>query len=170
MSIGTRHVELPRGFQLRRAAASVAGFLWHFTQMVVAMEAGMWLYMLLLRPALAPMGYGALTSRYPLFGYWMMVVSMVLGMMALMSYHRSTWRYSLEMTIAMIAPLAALTALVLCSWLPIHTLYGIGDPVMFLAMAAFMLFRPHDHAHGAHAAHEHCGHPDAGHSEGEPGA
>src|SRR5579859_5792216 len=164
MSISTRHVELPQRLQLRRAAASVAEYLWHFTQMVVAMEAGMWLYMLLVRPAFAPMGYGALTSRYPLVGYWMMVVSMVLGMMALMGYHRSTWRYSLEMTIAMIAPLAALTGLVLGSLLPIHTLYGVGDPVMFVAMAAFMLFRPHDHAHGAH---EHAGHQHAGWSEGD---
>jgi hypothetical protein len=85
----------------------------------------------------------------------MMVVSMVLGMIALMSYHRSTWRYGLEMTIAMIAPLAALTGMVLCSWLPIHTLFALGDPLMFLAMAAFMLFRPYEHTHGGleHACH-----------------
>jgi len=128
----------------------VGRFLWHLVQMVLAMEAGMMVYHLLLWPLLAPTSYGILTNAYPLFGYWMMLVSMVLGMLALMRFHRSNWRYILEMTIAMLAPLAALTLLVLYHMLPIHTLYGLGDPVMILAMIAFMLFRPHEHAYGGH--------------------
>ena len=110
----------------------------------------MMVYHLLLLPVLNPTGYGNLTRAYPLFGYWMMLVSMVLGMIAIMRFHKSNWRYILEMTIAMLAPLAALTVLVLCYVLPIHTLYKVGDPLMILAMTAFMLFRPHEHAHGGH--------------------
>ena len=126
-------------------------FIWHLVQMILVMEGGMMIYHLLLWPVLAPTGFSTLTKEYPLFGYWMMVASMTLPMIALMrGYHRSTWRYCLEMTIAMLAPLALFTVLVLCSLVPIHTLYGFGDPVMILAMAAFMLFRPGHHAHGGH--------------------
>jgi hypothetical protein len=131
-------------------AAKVGQFLWHLVQMILAMEAGMMVYHLLLWPLLAQTRYGTLTKAYPLFGYWIMLVSMVLGMLALMCIHRFNWRYILEMTIAMLAPLAALTVLVLCYVLPIHTLFGMGDPVMILAMTAFMLFRPHEHAHSGY--------------------
>jgi hypothetical protein len=60
------------------------------------------------------------------------------------------------MTLAMLAPLAALTVLVLCAVLPIGTLYGVGDPVMYVAMAAYLIYRPHGHAQGGHA---HAGYP-----------
>jgi hypothetical protein len=153
MATDTRRIYLPQGLQLRGAAVSVGRFLWHFLQMVIAMEVGMMVYHMLLWPLLSGTGYGALTQAYPLFGYWMMVASMTLPMIVLMRFHRSSWRYCGEMTIAMLAPLAALTVMVLCYLLPIHTLYGVGDPLMFLAMAAYMLYRPHDHAHDAH------GHP-----------
>ena len=133
-------------------AKQAGRFIWHLVQMVLAMEAGMMVYHLLILPVLNPIGYGALTCAYPLFGYWMMLVFMVLGMIALMLFHRSGWHYILEMTIAMLAPMAVITALVLLYVLPIHTLYAMGDPVMILAMTAFMLFRPHEHAHGVHEA------------------
>ena len=145
MSTDTREVYLPRRVELRNAAASVGRFLWHFVQMVVAMEVGMMVYHHLLWPLLAQTPYAVLTDAYPLIGYWMMVVSMALGMLVLMRFHRSTWRYCGEMTVAMIAPIAALTLLVLCSLIPSHILYVGGDPVMFLAMAAYMLYRPHEH-------------------------
>ncbi len=169
MSTVTKQVDFlheVRIWHLRRqqgAVAKVGYFLWHLVQMVLAMEVGMMVYHILLWPLLARTGYAALTNAYPLFGYWMMVLSMALGMLALMLYHRSTWRYCLEMTLAMLAPVAALTVLVLCYLFPIHTLYGVGDPVMILAMAAFMLYRPHEHAHGAnqHAGHEHAGSSEA---------
>jgi hypothetical protein len=134
-------------------ATQAGQLLWHFAQMVLVMEAGMMIYHKLLLPLLAGTSFATLTHAYPLFGYWMMVVSMTLPMLALMRlYHRSTWRYSLGMTGTMLVPLAALTVLVLCYVLPIHTLYGISDPLMFLAMAAFMLVRPahHNHAHAEH--------------------
>jgi hypothetical protein len=124
-------------------------FLWHFAQMVLAMEAGMMIYHKLLWPLLEPTRFGALTDTYPLLGYWMMVISMALGMLVLMRYRKSTWRSCIEMTGAMFVPLVALTALVLFELCPIHILYGFGDPLMFLAMAAFMIIRPMKHTHVA---------------------
>lgn len=126
----------------------VGGFLFHLVQMILAMEAGMLIYRYLVKPFLAPTAYRALTMKYPLFGYWMMVVSMVIPMIALMRYyHRHSWRHCADMTIAMAAPIAALTGLALCHLIPLQTLYGIGDPVMYGAMAVFMFFRPGAKAH-----------------------
>jgi hypothetical protein len=150
---------------IRNFAPKAGQSIWHLVQMALVMEAGMMVYHRLLLPVLAPTGFSTLTKEYPLFGYWMMVASMTLPMIALMrGYHRSTWRYCLEMSTAMLAPLAALTLLVVCQLMPIHILYGVGDPVMILAMAAFMLFRPGHHAHGGH---EHAGHQHASPIEAE---
>ena len=147
MNTDTRRVYFPRGFQLRSTTRSVGRFLWHFLQMALAMELGMIIYHKLIYPLIAPMGFDALTDAYPLLGFWMMVISMALGMIVLMRYHKSTWRYCMEMTGAMFVPLVALTALVLFELCPAHILYGFGDPLMFLAMAACMIIRPAKHAH-----------------------
>jgi hypothetical protein len=142
----------------------VGRFLWHLLQMVLAMEAGMAVYHLLLSTVLAGTGYAALTREYRLFGYWMMVVSMALAMLAFMRYyHKSTWRSCGAMTFAMLAPVATLTALVLCELIPLQTLHAVGDPLMILAMAAYLLYRRGEHVHGghAHAAHQPAGSSDA---------
>lgn len=135
---------------LQRAAQSKAGrFLWHFLQMAIAMELGMMVYHKLLAPILEQTPYGPWTDAYPILGYWGMVSSMVLGMLALMVYQKATGRHCLEMSLAMVAPIAALTVLVLCSVIPSHILYATGDPLMYVAMVIYMLYRPHNHAHGA---------------------
>jgi hypothetical protein len=164
MATNTRFANFPMKVEIPGAAARWGGFLWHFLQMVIAMELGMMVYHKLLWPLLAQTPYADLTDAYPLFGYWGMVVSMVLGMFALMLFQRSPWKYCVQMTLAMVAPIAGLTVLVMCYLIPSHILYGIGDPVMFIAMAAFMLIRPHDHHH---AAHEHAGHQTADQPQAE---
>ncbi len=157
MATDIKRANFSASVRMRSNAATVGRFLWHFVQMVVAMIAGMMVYHHLLWPVLAHTPFADLTDAYPLIGYWMMVVSMALGMLGLMLYHRSSGRYCLEMTLAMLTPIAALTVLVLCSLIPSHILYGIGDPVMILAMALYMLYRPHDHAHVAHDHARHTG-------------
>ncbi len=135
--------------QAPKLAVKVGQYLWHYVQMVLVMEAGMMIYHKLIMPRLAPLGFHIFMMVHPLFSYWLMVASMVLPMIALMRlYHKSTWRYTLEMTTVMIAPLAVLSVLVLCDLYPIHILHGFGDPLMFLAMAAYLLFRPGQHSHG----------------------
>lgn len=149
----TKQVFLTQGLNIRGTGTRAGRFLWHFLQMIVAMELGMMVYHLLVSPLLARTPYVALTDAYPLIGYWMMTVFMVLGMLGLMAFHRSSRRYCFEMTLAMIAPIAALSLLVVCALIPGHVLYGIGDPLMFVVMAAYMLYRPHDHGPHQHAAH-----------------
>lgn len=124
-------------------------FLWHYVQMVVVMEAGMLVYHKLIMPQLAPFGFHQLMLTQPLIPYWLMVASMTLPMIALMRlYHKSTWRRTLEMTAAMLAPLAVLSALVLCDLCPMEVLKTFGDPLMFVAMAGYLLVRPAQHLPG----------------------
>ena len=151
-----KQVYFSQGLQLRNTTANVGRFLWHFLQMAVAMEAGMMIYHKLIYPLIAPIGYDALTDKYPLLGYWMMLVSMAVGMIVLMRFHKSTWHYCMEMTGAMFIPLVALTALVWFELCPAHILYSFGDPLMFLAMAAFMIIQPVKHAHAGeeHSCHQ----------------
>lgn len=135
--------------QTRNLALKAGRCLWHFAQMVVVMEAGMLVYHRLIMPLLAPFGLRALMMAQPLFCYWLMVASMTLPMIALMRiYHKATWRYTLEMTASMLAPVAVLWVLVLCALCPTDVLYAVGDPLMYVAMAAFLLFRPAQHTHG----------------------
>ena len=113
----------------------------------------MMIYHTLAMPALMRTSFGRFVHAYPLFGYWMMVVSMAIPMLTLMIiYHHSTWQYCLGMTGAMVAPLAALSVLVLCDLFPMHILHGFGDPLMFAAMAVFLLCRPPHHAHDSRQA------------------
>jgi len=147
MNTDNRPMYFPNSFPLRTMAVSVGRFLWHFLQMTIAMELGMMIYHKLIYPLIAPMGLDALTDTYPLVGYWMMLISMAAGMVVLMRFHKSTWRYCMEMTGAMFVPLIALTALVIFELCPAHILYAFGDPLMFLAMAAFMIIRPANHTH-----------------------
>jgi hypothetical protein len=137
------------------ARIKVGAFLWHLIQMIVAMEAGMAVYHLLLGTLLAQTGYAALTKAYPLFGYWMMVVSMTLPMIGLMRFQRSSWRHCLEMSVAMVAPSAMLTLLALVGSISFGLLSGAGDPAMYLAMTAYMLYRRDDHGAHGHSSHPH---------------
>lgn len=151
-TIGTKTMDKENAHRLQIYASKVGRFLWHLIQMILVMEAGMMVYHKLVMPFLAPLGFHTFMMAHPLGCYWLMVASMTLPMIAFMrSYQKSTWRYSLEMTASMLAPLAALTVLVLCDLCPIHILHGFGDPLMFLAMAVFLLFRPAQHTHGMQA-------------------
>lgn len=134
----------------------VAAFLWHLIQMIIAMEAGMAVYHLLLGTLLAQTGYAALIKADPLFGYWMMVVSMTLPMIGLMRFQRSSWRHCIEMTVAMVAPSAVLTLLVLVGSISFGLLSGAGDPAMYLAMTAYMLYRRDEHGAHGHGSPQHA--------------
>lgn len=135
------------------AFGKIKDFLWHLAQMVLAMEAGMAVYHALLGTILAGTGYAALTRSSPVLGYWVMVVAMTVPMVALMRvYHKSTWRYCLGMTAAMVSPVIPLTIMVLIGFVSTETIRGcgIGDVLMILSMAAYMLVRPGSHNHGSH--------------------
>ncbi len=156
--VNTNHegTEMPIGVSdatnSRGQWVKIVRFLWHLAQMIIAMEVGMLVYHMVIYPLLFPnasCGCG-LTNVSPLVSYWMMVASMTLPMIALMKlYHKSSWGYSLGMTATMLAPLAALSVLVTYALIPIYVLHRIGDPLMFVTMAAFLLLCPNDGAQPA---------------------
>jgi hypothetical protein len=117
-------------------AVSVGRFAFHFGEMVLAMMAGMLIYVPLegLIPAsVQPIGMA-------LFMAWPMV--------AWMRIRGHGWRHGFEMAAAMLVPWAAVAGLVAlgaASVLP--WLAHAGDPAMYLGMLGIMLVRRDHHVH-----------------------
>ena len=90
----------------------VGQFLWHLLQMVLAMAAGMAIYVALFRLILTPDGYKAMQTEQPFLWYFETAPFMAVPMVALMRYHGYRWRQCTEMSAAMLIPPAGLIALV----------------------------------------------------------
>ena len=130
------HVQAPNTSRGKR----IKSFIWHLFQMIVAMEIGMALYHRAFVNQLAPTSYKFATIAYPLFDYWMMMISMILPMICLMRYHRYDWRYCTGMTIVMLAPVALLTMLMWIGLISMMTLRIAGNITMNLGVVIYMLF------------------------------
>jgi hypothetical protein len=131
----------------RHLAKHVTHSLWLLLQMVLAMQAGMFLYHYLLHTVLAGTGYATLMHHRPLLDYWVTALSMVIPMVILMRvYHKTSWRACGEMTAVMLVPVAVLKVLVLGEVVPFQTFLKVDDPLMIVAMAAYLLFTPSSHA------------------------
>ena len=77
-----------------------------------------------------------------------MVAAMALAMFVFMRYyHKSTWQFCGEMTVAMLVPPAVLTVPVLRSHVPIEFLQVGSNWLMIPAMATLMLYRRGNHVH-----------------------
>src|SRR5260370_9457634 len=113
----------------------------HFGEMVLAMMAGMLVYM--------PVA-GFIPAALQQIG---MALFMAAPMIAWMRIRGHGWRHGLEMALAMLVPWAAvegLVALGAASVLP--WLAHASDPAMYLGMLGIMLVRRAHYAHaGAHA-------------------
>lgn len=158
MASETKQVYLRTGLTLRRDAASVGRFVWHFVQMLIAMMVGMGVYHLLTGKSLA---------AYPVLAYAGMELSMIPPMIALMWYQGHDWRCSAEMAAAMLIGPAVFLA---CAQLGLHNyfpglsrgmLFALSDATMYLGMLGAMLYRRemYTRPHAAHHASEHSGHP-----------
>jgi hypothetical protein len=119
----------------------------HLFEMIVAMYAGMLMYMAVVRPALLAIGGNVLTGAA---GYSGMVLSMVLPMVALMRVQGHSWRMAGEMTLAMVMPIVlcfALVGLRICprvpflAWLTPASVYAAAHDGMLLGMVGLMVLR-----------------------------
>ncbi|MBV9172062.1 MAG: DJ-1/PfpI family protein [Chloroflexi bacterium] len=118
-----------------RTLENVARFALHYGEMVLAMYAGMLIYMPL-EKAIPP---GFQQIGMALFMAWPMVVWMRI--------RGHGWRHGFEMSAAMLVPWAALK--VAANVMPV--LANIADWAMYLGMLAYMLVRRDHYAHtGAH--------------------
>ncbi len=131
-------------------------FLWHLLQMVLAMAAGMAIYVALVHMILTSEGYHAMQIEQPFLWYFEMAVFMTVPMIALMRRHGYAWRLCAEMGAAMLVPPAAFVALVqfgVATWLPLlsaPTLSAWTHGAMLLGMLGAALYRRAEYSARAH--------------------
>jgi flagellar biosynthetic protein FliP len=134
--------------------AQVIRFGWHYVQMAIAMELGMFLPVGLVLSAL---GLSHVVSRSPEASALVMTAEMVLGMAAWMCIRRHPWRHTVEMSAGMAASTVVAAAASLAGLLP-HTAVQSGTVgmLMWAGMLGAMLFRWRDYAQGhrCHGAHQ----------------
>ena len=128
--------------------AQVVRFAWHYVQMSIAMELGMFLPVGFILSAL---GLSNLVSQSPEASALLMTAEMVLGMAAWMGIRRHSWRHTVEMSAGMSASSVVAAAASLAGLLP-HTAVDSGPvgTLMWVGMLAAMLFRWRDYAQGHH--------------------
>lgn len=135
-----------------RSRAQAGYFLRHFVQMVLAMAAGMAIFIGVFRALLTPGGYLALQTRTPLLWFAGMGFFMAVPMIGWMRYYqRHSRRECAEMTVAMLLPPASIAALVQAGvvaypWLAASTLSASTHMAMLLGMIAAMLYRRDQYA------------------------
>lgn len=122
----------------------------HLAQMVVAMYAGMALYMLF-----APALIGPGDVRYA-----GMALSMLVPMVTLMRFQHHSWQMTIEMATGMAAPIVVCLAFVrlgVCrlvpflTWLTAANVYAVAHHAMLLGMIAVMIYRRGMYASAHHA-------------------
>jgi hypothetical protein len=142
----------------RNLTSKVGRFLLHLLEMLLAMEAGMVVFHLLANQIPATSSLATVADRETILHKVMMDVFMTVPMLAWMILRGHGWRHSLEMGVAMLAPIAAIN--LLCSlgvveYLP--WLAKASGPAMYLGMLAAMLYRRNHYtvkaSHSRHAAH-----------------
>lgn len=140
----------------RNAALKVGRFLAHWLEMLLAMTAGMGIFHLLARLIPASSSWATVNDSETILHSVAMDIFMTVPMLAWMIVRGHGWRHSLEMGIAMLAPIAAIN--LLCSlgaaeYLPWLT--EASGPAMLLGMLAAMLYRRNHYTgkagHSAHA-------------------
>jgi len=139
-------------------ASKVGRFLLHLLEMLLAMEAGMVVFHLLANQIPATSSLAPVANRETVLHNVVMDVFMTVPMLTWMILRGHGWHHSLEMGVAMLAPIAAVN--LLCSlgvveYLPWLT--KASGPAMYLGMLAAMLYRRSHYtvkaSHSGHAAH-----------------
>jgi hypothetical protein len=123
--------------------------------MLLAMSAGMGIFHLLASQIPASSSLAAVADSETVLHNAVMDFFMTVPMLAWMIVRRHGWRHSLEMGVAMIAPIAAIN--LLCSLGAVEYLPWLANasgPAMLLGMLAAMLYRrDHYTSKAGHSAH-----------------
>ena len=143
--------------------AQVVRFVWHYVQMAIAMELGMFLPVGFI---LTAFGQHHLVSRSPEASALVMTAEMVFGMAAWMGIRRHPWRHTIEMSAGMSASTVVAAAASLAGLLP-HTAANSGPVqiLMWAGMLGAMLFRWRDYSQGHHGHGTGSGHAKRLHPE-----
>ena len=150
-----RGARLAQDSRIHNLASKVGRFLLHLLEMLLAMSAGMSIFHLFAGLIPASSSWAAVANSETVLHNIIMDFFMTIPMLAWMILRGHGWRHSLEMGLAMLAPIAVIN--LLCSlgvveYLP--WLAKASSPAMYLGMLAAMLYRRnHYTGHGAHSAH-----------------
>ena len=144
--------------RIHSPASKVGRFLLHLLEMLLAMSAGMGIFHLMANQIPASSNLVAVTDREAVLHNVVMVVFMTVPMLSWMIVRGHGWRHSLEMGVAMLAPIAAIN--LICSLGAVEYLPWLAkssSPAMYLGMLAAMLYRRSHYTvkagHSGHAAH-----------------
>lgn len=128
--------------RVRTAASKVGFFIWHYFEMILAMSAGMGIFHLLVGLIPASSSLAAVADSETVLHNVVMDFFMTVPMLAWMFVRGHGWRHSLEMGIAMLAPVTVIN--LLCSLGVVEYLPWLAEasgPAMFLGMLVTMLYR-----------------------------
>jgi putative intracellular protease/amidase len=135
--LSTHPTTRPWSLRLPAGALTAARFVLHFGEMVLAMMAGMLVYM--------PVA-GFIPAGLQQIG---MALFMAAPMIAWMRIGGHGWRHGFEMALAMLVPWAAVAGVVaLGAANVLPWLAHASDPAMYLGMLGIMLVRRDHYAHG----------------------
>lgn len=126
----------------RNLASKVGRFLLHLLEMLLAMEAGMVVFHLLANQIPATSSLATVADNETVLHNVVMDVFMTVPMLVWMILRGHGWRHSLEMGVAMLAPIAVIN--LLCSLGVVEYLPWLTEasgPAMYLGMLAAMLYR-----------------------------
>ena len=143
---------------------AAAQFLRHLIEMILAMMIGMAVLGLLLRAAIAPLGYPDGLRPFPELSATAMTLEMTLPMAAWMLYRGHRRAIVAEMSGAMLAPVVAVVALCLVHVLPNSSAPTLAHLTMYPAMLGAMLYRrteytrPHSSMGHTAPGNKHSGH------------
>jgi hypothetical protein len=149
MTTNTRRVRLPQTGEMRSVAGNASRFLLQFMELQIAMGVGALLCFLLGR--LIPASSTVATVYYP--GSYLYatgdILFLTVPVVAWMIFRGHGWRHSLEMVVAMLAPVAAITVVgEMAAYAYLPSLITAGYPAMSLGMLVYLLYRPYKQAHG----------------------
>jgi hypothetical protein len=127
-------------------------FIVHVVEMIVVMLVGMAVTDLAVGPLYAALGYRDPMRQLPLASVLVMAAQMTGPMALWMRLRGHPSRHILEMSIAMIAPAAALIAAAAGGLVANDVVHAWYHPAMYLAMVGQMALRRNDHASHTTAA------------------
>lgn len=155
MTTNTKQVNFLYKTRIPESVLKAGRFLSHYAEMLLAMGIGGFLFSLLLRQIPESSSYAAVFARGTYLRAIVSSLFMTGPMVAWMIIRGHGWWHSLEMTGAMLAPVAAIIVLRLLgsdAYLP--WLSRINCPAMDLAMLVYMLYhRDHYIGRAGHSAH-----------------
>jgi hypothetical protein len=133
-------------------------FLWHLAEMVIAMNIGMAIYAGL-RALLNPTGFSDVLREHRDVRYLIMAAFMAAAMVLLMRYRGHSWERTVEMTAAMVVPIAVACVLwrfgfgAVIPQLSDGALGTTTHVAMYVGMLLAMGWRFGDYAHAGHHTH-----------------